>query len=91
MGGGLSPALPALIQIPGFFSHSLSCGVKSLPYNFNFLQGLIPWSVVAQALNPFAQSLDRRAAAAPALAGLTTLLLPVPPLHPTSTLQLTGI
>lgn len=44
--------------------------MKSLPYNFNFLQGLIPWSVVAQALNPFSQSLDRRTAATPALAGL---------------------
>lgn len=44
--------------------------MKSLLYNFNFLQGLIPWSVVAQALNPFAQSLDRRPAATPALAGL---------------------
>lgn len=44
--------------------------MKSLLYNFNFLQGLIPWSVVAQALNPFAQSLGRRTAAAPDLAGL---------------------
>lgn len=67
MGGGLSPALPVLIQIPVFLILS---AVKSLPYNFNFLQGLIPWSVVAQALNPFTQSLDRRTAATPVLAGL---------------------
>lgn len=67
MGGGLSPALPILIQIPVFLFLS---AVKSLLYNFNFLQGLIPWSVVAQALNPCTQPLDRRTAAAPDPAGL---------------------
>lgn len=68
MGGGLSPALPVLIQIPVFLS--LSCVVKSLLYNFNFLQGLIPWSVVAQAFNPCTQPLSRRTVATPDPAGL---------------------
>lgn len=52
MGGGLSPALPVLIQIPVFLS-----AVKSVLYNFNFLQGLIPWSVIAQTPNPPTQPL----------------------------------
>lgn len=43
----MSPALPVLIQIPVFL-----CAAKSPLYNFNFLQGLIPWPVVAQTLNP---------------------------------------
>lgn len=54
MGGGLSPALPVLIQIPVFLS-----AVKSVLYNFNFLQGLIPWSVIAQTPNPPTQPLQK--------------------------------
>lgn len=48
----MSPALPVLIQIPVFLS-----AVKSVLYNFNFLQGLIPWSVIAQTPNPPTQPL----------------------------------
>lgn len=53
----MSPALPVLIQIPVFL-----CAAKSPLYNFNFLQGLIPW------LRPLIlphTALGRRTAATP--------------------------